>query len=108
MRIIVNAYSVLAGLSLRAGRLGIFSGYHGGNPRLLSYKSRGKIESKEIPSRLIRLLVVFNQQVEILATTLELLGNLKPIYLFTWTWVTFLLNEIKVRTSNLTQVQVSM
>ena len=51
--------------------------------QLLSYKNRTKIESKEIPSRLIpRLIVAFTRQLEILATTLELLGNLKPSYLF--------------------------
>ena len=46
-------------------------------------KIERKTESKEIPSRLIpRLLVAFTQQLEILVTTLELLGNLKPSYLF--------------------------
>ena len=83
MIIIVHVYSVLAGLSLRAGRPGISSGYYDCGPQLLSYKNRRKIESKEIPSRLIpRLLVAFTRQLEILVTTLELLGNLKPSYLF--------------------------
>ena len=42
-----------------------------------------KIKSKQIPSRVIlRLLVAFTRQLEILAMTLELLGNLKPSYLF--------------------------
>ena len=84
MIIIVNAYSVLAGLSLRAGGLGISSGYYECGPQLLSYENSRKIESKEIPSRLIPayLCVIFNRQLEILATTLELLGNLKPSYLF--------------------------
>ena len=51
--------------------------------RLLSLENRRKIESKEIPSRLIpRLLVAITRQLEILVTTLELLGNLKPSYLF--------------------------
>ena len=46
-------------------------------------RSAAKIESKEIPSRLIpHLLVVFTRRVEILAMTLELLGSLKPSYLF--------------------------
>ena len=41
------------------------------------------IESKEIASRLIpHLLVAFTRQLEILAMTLELLGNLKPSYSF--------------------------
>ena len=45
--------------------------------------NRRKIESKEIPSSLIlRLLEALTRQLEILATTLELLGNLKPSYLF--------------------------
>ena len=83
MIIIVHIYSVLVWLSLRAGRPGISSGYYECGPQLLSYKNRRKIESKEIPSRLIpRLLVAFTRQLEILVTTLELLGNLKPSYLF--------------------------
>ena len=83
MIIIVHVDSVLVGLSLRAGRLGISSGYYECGPQQLSYKNRRKIESKEIPSRLIlRLLVAFTRQLEILVTTLELLGNLKPSYLF--------------------------
>ena len=53
MIIIVNAYSVLAGLSLRARGLRISSGYYECGPQLLSYENRRKIESKEIPSRLI-------------------------------------------------------
>ena len=53
MIIIVNAYSVLAGLLLRAGGLGISSGHYECDPQLLSYENRRKIESKEIPSRLI-------------------------------------------------------
>ena len=74
---------MLAGLSLRAGGPGISSGYYECGPRLLSWENRRKIESKEIPSRLIpHLLVVFTLQLEILPTTLELLGNLKPSYLF--------------------------
>ena len=52
-------------------------------PQVISYKNKSKIESKEIPSRLIpHLLVAFTRQLKILATTLELLGNLKPSYLF--------------------------
>ena len=50
---IVNAFSVLAGLSLRAEGLGISFGYYGCGPHILSYENRRKIESKEIPSRLI-------------------------------------------------------
>ena len=50
MIIIVNAYSVLAGLSLRAGGLEISSDYYECGPRPLSYENRIKIESKEIPS----------------------------------------------------------
>ena len=53
MIIIVNAYSVLAGLSLGAGGLGISSGYYECGPQLLSYENRRKIESQEIPSPLI-------------------------------------------------------
>ena len=52
-------------------------------PSYFHTKIEEKIESKEIPSRLIlRLLVAFSRQLEILVTTLELLGNLKPSYLF--------------------------
>ena len=61
----------------------ISCGYYECGPRLLSWENRRKIESKEIPSHLIRhLLVVFTRQLEILATTLQLLGNLKLNYLF--------------------------
>ena len=74
MIITVNAYSVLAGMSLRAGGLGISSGHYECGPQLPSYENRTKIESKEIPRPLDpRLFVVFNRQLEILATTLELL-----------------------------------
>ena len=77
MIIIVRVYSVLVGLSLRAGRPGISSGYYDCGPQLLSYKNRRKIESKEIPSHLIsRLLVVFTRQLEILVTTL---GNIPHV-----------------------------
>ena len=80
----IIAYSVLAGLSLRAGGLGISSGYYECGPRLPSYENRIKIESKEIPSRLIPdyLWYLTSNLKIILPTTLELLGNLKPSYLF--------------------------
>ena len=97
MMIIVNAYSVLAGLLLRDGGLGISSGYYECGPRLLSYENRRKIESKETPSRLMPayLWYLTGHLKIILATTLELLGNLKPIAIY-FTWG-FLMNEIKVR-----------
>ena len=53
MMIIVNDYSVLAGLSLRGGGAGISSGYYERGPQLFSYENSRKIESKEIPSHLI-------------------------------------------------------
>ena len=50
---------------------GIFPAYYKSGPRLLLLEDKRKIESKEIPSRLIpRLLVVFTRQLEILVTTL--------------------------------------
>ena len=65
------------------GGAGISSGYYECGPQLLSYKNKRKIKSKQIPSRVIlRLLVAFTRQLEILAMTLELLGNVKPSYLF--------------------------
>ena len=71
-------------MHLRRGRtLPKISGYYECVPQLLSYKNGTKRESKEIASSLIpRLLVAFTWQLEILAKTLELLGNLKPSYLF--------------------------
>ena len=53
MIIIVNAYSVLVGLSLRAGGPGWGSPLATMNvvdPQLLSYENRRNIESKEIPN----------------------------------------------------------
>ena len=83
MIIIVRVYSVLVGLSLRAGRRRSHPATMNVVPSYFHTKNRRKIESKEIPSRLIpRLLVAFTRQLEILVTTLELLGNLKPSYLF--------------------------
>ena len=52
---------------------GISPGYYECGPGLLLLENRRKLEPKETPRCLIpRLLVVFTQKLEILATTLEL------------------------------------
>ena len=62
-------FHVRSGLSLRAGA-GISTGYYECGLRPLSLKNRRKLEPKETPRCLIpHLLIVFNWQLAILATT---------------------------------------
>ena len=74
--LVSHAFScIITGLSIRAGggggEAGILPSYYEYGPQLLSLEDRRKIEPKEIPSCLIRyLLVVSTWQLEILVTTL--------------------------------------
>ena len=67
--VVAGRYAVL---SLRCRAWGFFSGCYACDPQLLSKENRRKVEPKETARVLIpHLLVVFTQQLEILATTLR-------------------------------------
>ena len=71
---------LLTGLSLRAGGRGFSPATKRVVPGFFYWKIEEKIEPKEIPSCWIpRLLVVFNQQLEILVTTLPYLIHHLPL-----------------------------
>jgi len=65
-----NAFAMTRAV-IKSRGTGIFPGYYECGPGLLLLENRRKLEPKETPRCLIpRLLVVFAQQLEILATTL--------------------------------------